>query len=55
MRAILEYTRRHGEPPPLNFQIGRRYFMMLGLGELGGSRPVGELDPDLQTVLELQP
>jgi len=54
-RAILEYTKRYGEPPPLNLQVGRRYFMMPNLGELGRSRLVGKLDLDLQTVLGLQP
>jgi len=27
---LLKYTRRYGEPPPLNLNIGRRYFMNLG-------------------------
>ena len=52
-RAILEYTRRYGEPPPLNLRVGRQYFMMLNLGVVGKSRPVGKLDPDLQTALGL--
>uniref|UniRef100_A0A7J3Z561 Uncharacterized protein n=1 Tax=Ignisphaera aggregans TaxID=334771 RepID=A0A7J3Z561_9CREN len=51
--AILEYTSRYGEPPPLNLQVGRQYFMILGLGELGKSKLVGELDPELRSVLGL--
>uniref|UniRef100_A0A7J2TBH3 GIY-YIG nuclease family protein n=1 Tax=Ignisphaera aggregans TaxID=334771 RepID=A0A7J2TBH3_9CREN len=51
--AILEYTSRYGEPPPLNLQVGRQYFMILGLGELGKSKLVGELDPELRLVLGL--
>uniref|UniRef100_A0A7J3ZJG6 GIY-YIG nuclease family protein n=1 Tax=Fervidicoccus fontis TaxID=683846 RepID=A0A7J3ZJG6_9CREN len=51
--AILEYARRYGEPPPLNLQVGRRYFMILGLGELNRSRLSVELDPDLRSVLGL--
>ena len=52
--AILKYTNKYGEPPPLNLQVGRRYFMILGLGELDKSRLVGELDPDLRSVLGLE-
>jgi hypothetical protein len=51
--AILEHTRGYGEPPPLNLQVGRQYFMLLDLGELDKSRLVGELDPDLQLALGL--
>jgi len=50
-RAILEYTRRYGELPPPNLQVGRQYFAIYGLGLYGRSRFVGRLDPDLQTVL----
>ena len=46
-RTILEYTRRYGEPPPPNLQVGRQYFMMLNLRVVDKSRPVGKLDPDL--------
>ena len=52
-RAILEYTSRYGEPPPLNLQVGRQYFAIIGLGVYGRSRVVGELDHDLQAVLGL--
>ena len=52
-RAILEYTGRYGEPPPLNLQVGRQYFTMLNLGIVGKLRPIGKLDPDLQTALGL--
>mgnify|MGYP000249114699 CR=1 FL=1 len=51
--AILKYTNKYGEPPPLNLQVGRQYFMILGLRELDKSRLVGELDPDLRSVLGL--
>jgi len=52
--AILEYTNKYGKPPPLNLAVGRQYFMVLGLGGLGMSRLVGELDPDLRSVLGLE-
>jgi len=51
--AILEYTRRYGEPPPLNLKIGRRYFAIAGLGLYGESRFVDELDRELREVLGL--
>uniref|UniRef100_A0A7J3Z931 GIY-YIG nuclease family protein n=1 Tax=Ignisphaera aggregans TaxID=334771 RepID=A0A7J3Z931_9CREN len=51
--AILEYTNKYGEPPPLNLQVGRQYFAILGLGEVNKSRVVDELDPDLRLVLGL--
>ena len=52
-RALLEYARKYGEPPPLNFQVGRQYFAIASLGVHGKSRYLGELDPDLQAVLGL--
>lgn len=51
--AIFEYTRKYGEPPPLNLQMGRRYFMILGLGILGKSRLANKLDQDLKAILGL--
>jgi len=51
--AILEYTNKYGEPPPLNLQVGRQYFMLLGLGELNKSRLIDTLDPDLRSALGL--
>jgi hypothetical protein len=36
--AIYYYARKYKEPPPLNLGIRRKYFMILGLGELGRSR-----------------
>jgi len=51
--AILEYTRRYGEPPPLNLKIGRQYLATAGLGLYGKSRFAGELDRELREVLGL--
>ena len=51
--ALFEYTRRYGEPPPLNLSIGRAYFMVLGLGVLGKSRLASKLDPELREALGL--
>lgn len=52
-RALLEYTRTFGEPPPLNFQIGREYFLILGLDPLGKGRLAPKSDPDLKSALGL--
>jgi len=51
--AFLDYTRKYGEPPPLNLQVGRQYFVIMELGILDISRPVGKLDDDLRSVLGL--
>ena len=51
--AIFECTSRYGEPPPLNLMVGRQYFMLLGLGELGKSRLVDKLDPERRSALGL--
>lgn len=51
MSAILEYTRKYGEPPPLNLQVGRQYYIILGLGLLGKSKLKADLDPDLRSAL----
>jgi len=48
--AILEYTRRYGEPPPLNLKIGRRYTTIWNLSLKGKQ---GKLDEDLREVLDL--
>ena len=52
-RALLEYTRTFGEPPPLNLQVGREYFLILCLGKVGKSKLAPELDPDLKSALGL--
>jgi hypothetical protein len=52
-QALLEYTRTFGEPPPLNFQIGREYFLILDLVPLGKGRLAPKLDPDLESALGL--
>ena len=51
--AILKYTNKYCEPPPLNLQVERQYSMLLDLGELGKSRLVDKLDPELRSVLGL--
>ena len=51
--AFLDYTRKYGEPPPLNLQVGRYYFTIVGLGIVDKSRLVGKLDDDLRSVLGL--
>jgi len=51
--ALLEYTRKYGEPPPLNLQVGRQYFEIYGLSIYGESRYADELDDDLRSVLGL--
>ncbi len=51
--AFLNYTRKYGEPPPLNLQVGRYYFTIVGLGIVDKSRLVGKLDDDLRSVLGL--
>jgi len=50
---LYEYTRRYGEPPPLNLKIGREYLMILGIGRFGKSKLVGDLDPELASMLGL--
>ena len=50
---LSEYTRKYGELPPLNLQVGREYFLTLGLGKLGRSRLRGELEAELRSVLGL--
>jgi hypothetical protein len=54
-RALLEYSRMFGEPPPLNLQVGREYFLILGLGRLSKSRLAPKLDPDLKSALGISP
>jgi len=49
--ALLKYTRYYGEPPPLNLNVGRKYFLILGLGEVGTSRLVPKLDADIKNAL----
>ncbi|MEM2174669.1 MAG: hypothetical protein QXI58_03480 [Candidatus Micrarchaeia archaeon] len=49
--ALLEYTRCYGEPPPLNLQIGREYFLIIGIGKLGKSKFVVKLDTEIKNVL----
>lgn len=51
--ALLYYTRRYGEPPPLNLQVSRKYYIILGLGELGVSKLTRKIDPDLKCALGL--
>lgn len=51
--ALFEYTRRYGEPPPLNLKVGRQYLAIVDLGLHGKSRLVGELDRELREVLGL--
>jgi len=51
--ALFEYTRKYGEPPPLNLQVGRQYFGIYGLSIYGESRYADELDDDLRSVLGL--
>ena len=50
-RAICEYTRRYGEPPPLNLQVGRQYLAILGLAKLGKSILAPKLDPELEKII----
>jgi hypothetical protein len=42
--AIYEYTKRYGEPPPLNLNLRRKYIAIWGIGEYGKSRIGEELD-----------
>lgn len=44
-----------GEPPPLNLQVGREYFLILGLGRLSKSRLAPKLDQDLKSALGISP
>jgi len=48
--AILEYTRKYGEPPPLNLKIGRRYITIWNLSLKGKQ---DKFDEDLREVLGL--
>ncbi|MCR8463704.1 MAG: hypothetical protein QXH55_05925 [Candidatus Korarchaeota archaeon] len=54
MLALHEYTRKYGEPPPLNLQVGREYFAIVGIGKFGKSRLAPELDPEIKEVLSLE-
>ncbi len=49
--ALLEYTRRYLEPPPLNLQLGRQYYAIVGIGIVGKSRCNVPLDPDIKNML----
>ncbi len=50
-RTLYEYTKRYGEPPPLNLQVGRQYLAIIGLGILGKSILAPELDPELKDII----
>jgi len=50
---LLEYTRRYGEPPPLNLNVGRKYLLIVDLGVFDESRFVEDLDPELHKALGL--
>ena len=52
-RVLLEYSRRYGEPPPLNLNVGRQLSMVLGLRRLSKSLLAVELDPDIRDALGL--
>jgi hypothetical protein len=49
--ALHEYVRHYGEAPPLNLQIGRKYFAILGIGELGKSKLAPKLDPEIRDAI----
>jgi hypothetical protein len=49
--AIFSYARKYGEPPPLNLEIRRRYFMILGFGILGRSRLACEPDEYVRPII----
>jgi len=51
--ALFEYTRRYGEPPPLNLRIEREYLAIWDLGIFDKSRWMDELDRELREVLGL--
>ncbi|MCC6014036.1 MAG: hypothetical protein LM593_06710 [Candidatus Verstraetearchaeota archaeon] len=50
---LYEYTRKYGEPPPLNLDVSREYLMILNLGELDKSKLANELDPEIASAFDL--
>jgi len=42
--AMYLYCRKYKEPPPLNLSVGRRKYMILGLGRLGEAPLAPEID-----------
>jgi hypothetical protein len=52
--AIHEYTKRYGEPPPLNLNLRRKYIAIWGIGEYGKSRVSEEIDLELAKLLGVQ-
>jgi hypothetical protein len=48
-----EYTRKYGEPLPLNLNVSREYLMILNLGKLDKSKLANELDPEIALAFDL--
>jgi hypothetical protein len=46
------YCRKYKEPPPLNLSIGRKRYMILGLGKLGEAFLAPEADDYVKSVLD---
>jgi len=53
MLALLLYSRRYGEPPPLNLQVSRQYLVAVNHAETGRYRVARELNFEIEKLLHL--
>jgi hypothetical protein len=50
--AMYLYCRKYKEPPPLNLSVGRRKYMILGLGRLGETPLAPKIDDYVKSVVD---